>query len=110
MISCFPELVTLTRRQAAALAGLAPYACDSGTMRGRRVIWGGRALVRRALYMATLVAIRHNPAIRARYERLRAAGKPPKVALVACMRSLLMICRAVLQSGEPWCDLCPVTT
>ena len=95
----------MSRRQATALAGLAPFACDSGAMRGRRVIWGGRALVRKTLYMATIVAVKRNAPIRERYERLLAAGKPAKVAFVACMRSLLLVCRAILISGEPWRDL-----
>jgi len=97
-----PELGTLTHKQIAALVGVAPRACDSGTLRGKRMVWGGRAPVRAALYMAALVAARRNPVIRAFYERLRAAGKPAKVALVACMRKLLTILNAILRTGIPW--------
>jgi transposase len=97
-----PELGTLTHKQIAALVGVAPRACDSGTLRGKRMVWGGRAPVRAALYMAALVASRRNPVIRAFYARLRAAGKPAKVALVACMRKLLTILNAILRSGTPW--------
>jgi transposase len=97
-----PELGTLTHKQIAALVGVAPRACDSGTLRGKRMVWGGRAPVRAVLYMGALVATRHNPVIRAFYERLRAAGKPAKVALVACMRKLLTILNAILRSGTPW--------
>src|ERR671931_1058093 len=80
-----PELGTLTRQQIAALVGVAPLNCDSGTLRGRRTIWGGRAHVRTVLYMGTLVATRYNPQIKAFYERLLAMGKVKKVALTACM-------------------------
>lgn len=97
-----PELGTLTHKQIAALVGVAPRARDSGTLRGKRMVWGGRAPVRAVLYMGALVATRHNPAIRAFYERLRAAGKPAKVALVACMRKLLTILNAILRTGTPW--------
>jgi transposase len=89
LIGELPELGRLNRRQICALVGVAPYANDSGTSRGRRRIVGGRFEVRRALYMATLTATRHNPAIRAFYERLLAAGKLKKVALIACMRKLV---------------------
>ena len=97
-----PELGTLTHRQIAALVGVAPRARDSGTLRGKRVVWGGRAPVRAALYMAALVARRYNPVIRVFYERLRAAGKAPKVALVACMRKLLTILNAMVRSNSYW--------
>ena len=97
-----PELGRLTRRQISALVGVAPLACDSGTRRGARRIRGGRAAVRAKLYMATLAATRFNPVIRAAYRRLRGAGKPPKVALVACMRKLLVILNAIVRSGQPW--------
>ncbi len=97
-----PELGTLTRQQIAALVGVAPRACDSGTLRGKRIVWGGRAPVRAALYMAALVAARRNPVIRAFYGRLRAAGKAPKVALVACMRKLLTILNAMVRDGSRW--------
>jgi transposase len=97
-----PELGTLTRRRLAALVGVAPLNRDSGTFRGRRGVWGGRADVRAALYMGALVATRRNPMVRQFYERLLAAGKPKKVALVACMRKLLSILNAVLRHRTPW--------
>lgn len=97
-----PELGRLTHKQIAALVGVAPLARDSGTARGRRLVWGGRAPVRAVLYMGALVATRWNPVIRAFYERLRAAGKPKKVALVACMRKLLTILNAMARSGTAW--------
>jgi transposase len=99
LIADLPELGRLTRRQIAALVGVAPMAWDSGQMRGRRRIQGGRFEIRRALYMATIVAARHNPVIRAHYERLVAAGKLKKVALVACMRKLLTILNAMARTG-----------
>lgn len=91
LLAYLPELGALDRRQIAALVGVAPFNRDSGTMRGRRTIWGGRARVRAALYMGALVATRHNPVIKDFYLRLLAAGKPKKVALTACMRKLLVI-------------------
>ena len=97
-----PELGTLDNKRIAALVGVAPFNRDSGTHRGKRMIWGGRASVRAALYMAALVASRHNPVIRAFYERLCAAGKPKKVALVACMRKLLTILNAMIRTKSPW--------
>ena len=97
-----PELGTLTRQQIAALVGVAPLNGDSGTLRGRRMIWGGRAHVRTVLYMGTLVATRYNPQIKAFYERLLAAGKVKKVALTACMRKLLTILNAMLKHRTPW--------
>lgn len=97
-----PELGTLNRKQIAALVGVAPLNRDSGTLRGKRTTWGGRATVRTAFYMATLVATRHNPLIRCFYERLCAAGKPKKVALTACMRKLLTILNAMLKYGTRW--------
>lgn len=97
LLSELPELGQLNRQQVAALVGVAPLNRDSGTLRGRRTVWGGRAPVRAALYMATLVASRHNPRLRACYQRLLAAGKPKKVALVACMRKLLTILNALLR-------------
>ena len=102
LLALLPELGHLNRKQIAALAGVAPFARDSGAWRGTRVIWGGRAQVRRVLYMAALVASRHNPVLRALYARLRAAGKPAKVALVACMRKLLTILNAMLHTGTRW--------
>jgi transposase len=97
-----PELGSLNRRQIAALVGVAPLNRDSGTFRGKRVIWGGRRQVRAALYMAALVATRFNPVIRQYYGRLCSAGKPKKVALTACMRKLLVILNAVLKHRIPW--------
>lgn len=97
-----PELGRLNRREIAALVGIAPFNRDSGTLRGHRAIWGGRAPVGSALYMATLSAIRYNPPIKAHYAHLLARGKPPKVALVACMRKLLVTMNAILKSGTPW--------
>lgn len=97
-----PELGSLSRREISALVGVAPVNRDSGTMRGRRTIFGGRAGVRTALYMAALVATRFNPVIKAFYMRLVAAGKAKKVALVACMRKLLTILNAMLRKNEEW--------
>ncbi|RAX07468.1 IS110 family transposase [Photorhabdus bodei] len=97
-----PELGKLTRREISALVGVAPVNRDSGTMRGRRTISGGRAGVRTALYMAALVATRFNPVIKAFYNRLLAAGKAKKVALVACMRKLLTILNAMTKKNEEW--------
>jgi transposase len=97
-----PELGTLNRQQIAALVGVAPLNCDSGTLRGRRMIWGGRAHVRTVLYMGTLVATRHNPRIKVFYERLLAAGKVKKVALTACMHKFLTILNAMLKHRTPW--------
>jgi transposase len=102
LIAELPELGRLNRKQIAALVGIAPFNCDSGTMRGRRAIWGGRATVRAALYMAALVASRRNPKIREFYRRLRGAGKAPKVALVACMRKLLTIVNAMIKHRVRW--------
>lgn len=102
LLAELPELGTLGRRQIAALVGIAPFNRDSGTMRGKRTIWGGRASVRTALYMATLVASRRNPAIAAMYRRLLNAGKPAKLALTACMRKLLIILNAILRDRTPW--------
>jgi transposase len=102
LLADLPELGTLDRRQIAALVGVAPFNRDSGTWRGTRMIWGGRASVRATLYMATLVASRHNPVIAAFYRHLRNAGKPAKVALTACMRKLLIILNAILRDQQPW--------
>ena len=107
LLAELPELGRLDRRQAAALVGVAPFNRDSGRMRGRRTIWGGRARVRAMLYMGALSASRHNPLIRAFYQRLLAAGKPKKVALTACMRKLLVILNAMLKQHTPWRDLSP---
>ncbi|PYM34195.1 MAG: IS110 family transposase [Candidatus Rokuibacteriota bacterium] len=97
-----PELGQLNRKHIAALIGVAPLNRDSGTYRGRRAVWGGRARVRATLYMATLTAARYNPLIRAFYERLVAAGKPKKVALTACMRKLLTILNAMIARRTAW--------
>lgn len=102
VLAALPELGTLNRHEIAALVGVAPFARDSGQMRGKRAIWGGRAPVRSALYMAALSAARHNPLIAAFYGRLLAAGKPRKVALVACMRKLLVILNAMLKHRTRW--------
>jgi transposase len=97
-----PELGTLNRKQIASLVGLAPFNHDSGKMRGRRSIWGGRASVRSMLYMACVAGLRFNPVIRAFYDRLRDSGKPVKVALTACMHKLLTILNAMVKTGQPW--------
>ena len=102
LLAELPELGLLSRRAIAALVGVAPVARDSGAQRGRRAIAGGRASVRKALFMATLVASRHNGVIRDHYHRLLAAGKPKKLALVACMRKLLVILNAMLRHQTSW--------
>ena len=107
LLSHVPELGQLDRKAIAKLVGVAPLNDDSGTLHGRRHIWGGRSAVRAVLYMAALVATRHNPCIRDFYARLCAAGKPKKVALVACMRKLLVLCNSVLRSGTQWRTLTP---
>ena len=102
LLAELPELEYLDRRKLAALVGVAPLNRDSGTLRGIRTVGGGRSAIRKTLYMATLSATRHNPAIRSFYGRLVAAGKPKKVALTACMRKLLAIVGAVLRNRAPW--------
>jgi transposase len=102
LIALLPELGVLSRREIASLVGVAPLNRDSGRQRGRRIVWGGRATVRRPLYMATLVATRWNPVIRRFYQRLRDAGKPPLVALVAAMRKLLTILNAMVKHQQSW--------
>ena len=102
LIAQLPELGRLNRREIAALVGVAPMSNDSGNRKGRRRVQGGRFEIRRVLYMATLTAARYNPVIRAFYERLKAAGKLPKVALVACMRKLLTMLNAMVRTGNPW--------
>lgn len=102
LIADVPELGKLTRREVSALIGVAPFNRDSGTFRGKRMIFGGRAAVRRMLYMATLAAVRFNPVIGTFYHRLVATGKPNKVVLVACMRKLLTILNAIAKTGKPW--------
>jgi transposase len=102
LLAELPELGSLSPRELSALVGVAPLNRDSGVFRGRRAIWGGRARVREALYMGALVATRCNPTIKGFYERLVEAGKPKKVALVACMRKLLVILNAVMRERTPW--------
>lgn len=104
LIAALPELGTLNRREIAALVGVAPFNRDSGRFQGERMIWGGRAVVRTALYMATLSAVRCNPVIKAFYLRLCAAGKPHKVALTACMRKLITILNTMVKNDTPWED------
>lgn len=102
LVAGLPELGKLDRRRIAALVGLAPVNRDSGQMRGQRSIWGGRADVRRTLYMATLTAVRFNPVLKAHYERLLAAGKRKKIALVATMRKLLTVLNAIAKHQSRW--------
>jgi len=103
LLARLPELGRLDRKKIAALAGLAPMNRDSGKYRGRRTIFGGRADVRAALYMAALTAAVHNPVIKAFYQRLIHAGKLPKVALTACMHKILLILNAMVRTNTPWC-------
>jgi len=107
LMSMLPELGAVNRQAISKLAGVAPLARDSGTLRGKRSCWGGRADVRAVLYMAALSAVRHNPKLKAFYQRLKAAGKPAKVALVACMRKLLTTINAILKSGRAWSPIYP---
>jgi len=102
LIAELPELGRLSHKQIAALVGVAPLNRDSGRFRGKRMVWGGRASVRSALYMSILSATKWNPVIRVFYQRLRAQGKPPKVAMVACMRKLLTILNAMVRDGREW--------
>ena len=102
LLAYLPELGTLDRRQIASLVGVAPFNRDSGTLRGKRTVWGGRSRVRAALYMGALVASRCNPVIRDFYQRLLASGKPKKLALTACMRKLLVILNSMLRHHSPW--------
>lgn len=102
LTAALPELGRLGRRQVAKLVGVAPLANDSGSRQGKRHTWGGRAEVRAVLYMATISAISHNPAIKVFHSRLIAAGKPKKVAIVACMRKLLTILNAMLRDNAVW--------
>jgi transposase len=110
LVAGLPELGALNRKRIAALVGVAPFNRDSGKYRGKRCIWGGRGSIRAVLYMATLAATRFNPAIRAFYLRLCAAGKEKKVALTACMRKLLTILNAMVKTGTPWQPRCQQTT
>ncbi len=102
LLADLPELGRLSRREIAALVGVAPLNRDSGPYRGNRSVWGGRSTVRTALYMSALAAARSNPPVKALYERLVEKGKPKKVALVACMRKLLVTCNAVVRDGAAW--------
>lgn len=102
MLAELPELGTLPSKQLAALVGIAPLNRDSGTLRGKRTIWGGRAVVRTALYMAALAATKWNPVIKAFYHQLLARGKAQKAALVACMHKLLIILNAMVKQRTPW--------
>ncbi len=102
LLADLPELGVLGRKQIAALVGVAPLNRDSGTLRGKRTIWGGRSTVRAALYMAALVGTRHNPVLGALYTRLLTAGKTKKIALTACMHKLLTIINALLKHRTRW--------
>jgi len=102
LLTGLPELGLLNRKQIAALVGIAPLNKDSGLFRGTRSVWGGRAHVRSVLYMATLAGVRFNPVLRDFYQRLRAGGKKPKVALTACMRKFLTILNAMMRSSTAW--------
>ncbi|MCW8192141.1 IS110 family transposase, partial [Verminephrobacter eiseniae] len=102
LLAQLPELGQLNRKQITSLVGLAPINRDSGTLRGQRHIFGGRADVRRVLFVAALVGTRFNPVLKAFYARLLAAGKPKKVALVACMHKLLVILNAIARTKSPW--------
>jgi transposase len=102
LIAELPELGRLSHRKIASLVGLAPLARDSGKMKGKRMVFGGRASVRGALYMAAVVGIRHNAVVRAFYYRLRERGKPPKLALIACAHKLLTILNSMARNEEPW--------
>ena len=102
LLAYMPELGTLKRGQAAALAGLAPYVRDSGTLKGKRTIYGGRPQVRKVLYMAASVAVRYNPLYKKHYEALKARGKPFKLAITAVMRKILETLNAMLKYNAPW--------
>jgi transposase len=109
LLGLLPELGHVSAAEIGKLAGLAPLNRDSGTLRGQRRIQGGRPRIRAVLYMATLAAIRHNPVVRTWYERLLAAHKPKKVAIVACMRHLLVVLNAMLKTNTRWQALRPTT-
>ena len=110
LLADLPELGRLSRREIAKLVGVAPLSRDSGTMRGRRFVQGGRATVRAVLYMAALVAVRRNVVIKAFYVRLVEAGKPKKLALVACMRKLLTMLNTMVRTNTPWREASVVST
>ena len=102
LLANLPELGKLNHKKISALVGVCPFSRESGTYRGRRIIWGGRAQVRQGIYMAALVASRHNPVIKEFYEKLLEKGKPKKVALVACMRKMLVILNAMVRDNRNW--------
>lgn len=102
LLSDLPELGQMNKKEVAALVGLAPYNKESGKLRGKQRIRGGRAKIRTVMFMAMMSAIQHNPKFKAIYKKLIAAGKPPKVALVACMRKLIVILNAMVQNGTRW--------
>src|SRR6516162_9569890 len=104
LIALLPELGSMTRKQVAALVGVAPYAFESGTLKGRRRIWGGRAHVRKVLYMAAMSASNWNPALKAFHDRLKAAGKSPKVVIVAIMRKMITALNAMVRDDVVWAD------
>jgi transposase len=104
LLAELPELGSLNRKQVAALVGVAPFNNDSGQSKGRRRIWGGRSHLRALLYMSVVSGLRHNQRIQTFYQHLLSAGKPPKVALVACMRKLLIILNSMLRTGQRWCE------
>ena len=104
LIALLPELGQMSRKQVAALVGVAPYAFDSGKLKGRRCIWGGRANVRHVLYMAAMSASNWNPGLKAFHDRLKAAGKLPKVAIVAVMRKMLTTLNAMVRDDVVWAD------
>ena len=106
LLAELPELGRLGRREIAKLVGVAPLNRDSGTLRGKRTVWGGRGQVRAVLYMAALVAVQHNPVLKAFYQRLLAKGKLPMVALTACMRKLLVILNTLVKNNTPWSPPC----
>ena len=108
LLAGLPELGRLNRHEIAALVGVAPYPHDSGSMHGRRTVWGGRAQLRAALYMSTLVGVRYNPVLRSLYRRLLLRGKAKKLALVACMRKLITILNAMLKHRTHWSPPCPI--
>lgn len=102
LLAELPELGSITHKHLSSLVGVAPFNRDSGKIRGKREVWGGRAPVRAVLYMGALVATKHNPILKEFYERLLSAGKPKKVALVACMRKLLTILNAMMRDRAIW--------
>ena len=110
LLACLPELGKLSHKAIAALVGVAPFNRDSGTLRGRRCIWGGRAVVRSVLYMAALTATRHNATIREFYQRLRQKGKPPKVAIIAAAHKLLTTLNAMVRDQTRWREASAATT